>query len=312
VEPRKGSVLPLGQAVWLGLAHGPTELLPVSSSGHVTLIAWLCGWSYAELDLELRKDFEVALHAGTAAALLLGAGREAIRRRADGGWLRELLGARTLRDRRAVVVLALGIGPPAVVGLLGGSRIERLGTPRRIAGGLAAGSLALAVADLRGGGERRAGDAGPLDGLLLGLAQAAALMPGISRNGATLTVGRARGFGRAAADELSRDCGLPVIVGAVGLRGLQWALAGRGRRAPGEGRRRAAAGEGPAPAGDEGRALAAGEGRRLAAGGAAAFVSTLAAGRVLARRERPVSLLWCAAYRTALAGVVVARLRRGS
>ena len=63
--------LPLGQALALGVLHGPAELLPVSSSGHVELVPWLLGWSYAELDGELRKAFEVALHAGTAAALLV-------------------------------------------------------------------------------------------------------------------------------------------------------------------------------------------------------------------------------------------------
>src|SRR5207247_1212132 len=66
-----GPQLRLREAVALGLLHGPAELLPVSSSGHVTLVPWLAGWDYPDLDAELRKAFEVALHAGTAAALLL-------------------------------------------------------------------------------------------------------------------------------------------------------------------------------------------------------------------------------------------------
>ena len=64
--------LELRHAVALGVLHGPTELLPISSSAHTTLVPWLLGWPYAELDPELRKAFEVALHAGTAAALLVG------------------------------------------------------------------------------------------------------------------------------------------------------------------------------------------------------------------------------------------------
>jgi undecaprenyl pyrophosphate phosphatase UppP len=64
--------LPLREALALGVLHGPAELLPISSSGHVALVPWLCGWSYPQLDAELRKSFEVALHAGTAAALLIG------------------------------------------------------------------------------------------------------------------------------------------------------------------------------------------------------------------------------------------------
>jgi undecaprenyl-diphosphatase len=52
--------------------HGPAELLPISSSGHTELVPWLLRWPYAEMDGDLRKAFEVALHAGTAAALLIG------------------------------------------------------------------------------------------------------------------------------------------------------------------------------------------------------------------------------------------------
>ena len=68
---RSGRTLPLGQALALGALHGPAELLPISSSGHVALVPWLLDWDYGELDDELRKSFEVALHAGTAAALLI-------------------------------------------------------------------------------------------------------------------------------------------------------------------------------------------------------------------------------------------------
>ena len=64
--------LPLGEAVALGAVQGPTELLPVSSSGHLVLLPAVLGWRYRELDPELRKSFEVALHAGGALALLIG------------------------------------------------------------------------------------------------------------------------------------------------------------------------------------------------------------------------------------------------
>jgi undecaprenyl-diphosphatase len=243
----------------------------------VTLIAWLADWPYPRLAPDFRKDFEVALHAGTAAALLLGARREPIHL----AWRHE---------RRAAVVLALALGPAALAGLTLGPRIERLGTPPRIAGGLLAGSLALALADRLGAARRRAADAGPADGLLLGLAQAAALHPGISRNGATLAVARARGFDRAAADQLSADCGLPVILGAVAVRGL------RSRRAHHAGA-------------IAGAADTAGPGQ-LVAGAAGAFASTLIARAVLRRRARPVSLIACASYRAALAGAVLAAARR--
>ncbi|MEA2300840.1 MAG: undecaprenyl-diphosphatase [Solirubrobacteraceae bacterium] len=274
--------LPLGQAVALGLLHGPAELLPISSSGHITLIPWLGGWSYAELPPAQRKTFEVALHAGTAAALLITERREVARA------LGEL-------DARRVALIALSFAPPALAGYTLEHQIERrLGTPPTIAAGLLAGSAAMAFADLRGGRSRRREDAGALDGLLLGLAQTSALMPGVSRNGATLAVARARGFDPADANTLSRHCALPIILGAVALR-LRPVLV---RRLPG------AAGGVGAPEPDPAFR------RRLAAGALAAFTSTLGSRWIIDQVERDRSLLPYAAYRTALAGLVVRRLRK--
>src|SRR6185436_17253190 len=127
-------------AVALGLLHGPAELLPVSSSGHMTLIPWLAGWRYPGLDAELRKAFEVALHAGTAAALLIA--------------LRTEVGEATRGfDRRRAVLVAGSFLPPAVVGYVLERPIERrLGTPGTIAVGLLLGSAAMALADARGPG----------------------------------------------------------------------------------------------------------------------------------------------------------------
>src|SRR5439155_305234 len=70
------AAFPVWQATALGLLHGPAELLPISSSGHIAVVPWLAGWSYSRLDDELRKSFEVALHTGTAAALLISLRRE--------------------------------------------------------------------------------------------------------------------------------------------------------------------------------------------------------------------------------------------
>src|SRR5207248_964034 len=95
----------LSQAVALGALHGPAELLPISSSGHVAVVPWLLGSSYGELDHELRKSLEVALHAGTAAALALS--------------LREEL-TEALRglDRRRLTLIALTSAPAALAGLV--------------------------------------------------------------------------------------------------------------------------------------------------------------------------------------------------
>ncbi|HEY2637565.1 MAG TPA: undecaprenyl-diphosphate phosphatase, partial [Solirubrobacteraceae bacterium] len=195
-------------ALALGLLHGPAELLPVSSSGHLTLVPWLLGRPYAELDAELRKSFEVALHAGTAAALLIA--------------LRGEVGEAVhgLNGRRVGLILGSFV-PPAVAGYTLERPIEeRLGTPGTIAVGLALGAAAMLTAD--GAPQvRRREDAGWADALALGLAQACALMPGVSRNGATLTAARWRRFRREDANALSRHVALPVIAGATLLKGVR-------------------------------------------------------------------------------------------
>jgi undecaprenyl-diphosphatase len=265
--------LKLRHALALGLVHGPTELLPVSSSAHTILIPLLAGWRYEELDPELRKSFEVALHAGAGVALALGMRGHPV---GAGGSLG--------RPRAGVVALALL--PPAIAGLALEQVIERrLGGPRSTAAGLAGGALAMALADARApDGSRGGRGPGLHDGLALGLAQAAALAPGVSRNGAALTAARARGFSRVQAHALSRLFGLPVILGASALKGVR--MLDRNGVPPG------------------GRGL-------LAVGGGSAFLSTLASARFMGGRgcDRR-SLLPYAVYRCLLAAAVVGQRRR--
>ncbi|MET0818123.1 MAG: undecaprenyl-diphosphate phosphatase, partial [Solirubrobacteraceae bacterium] len=116
------------EGVALGLLHGPVELLPVSSSAHVTAVPWLLGWEVSHQDGSARKALEVALHAGTAAALVLVS--------------RETL------PRPRPALLAAAVLPPALAGLLLQDRIAaRLGTPGTLAAGLLAGAAALVAAD---------------------------------------------------------------------------------------------------------------------------------------------------------------------
>src|SRR5512132_713963 len=255
------------RAIVLGAVQGPTELLPVSSSGHLTLIPWLLGWDAEDGDPELQNSFGVFLHAGAAAALLIG------QRRVIAEELRTF-------DARKAAVLALSFLPPALCGLAFERRIERdLGSPLPTAAGLLAGAAAMVAADRRPQ-RRDRGDATALDGLALGCAQAAALVPGVSRNGATLTVARWRGFTRQHANMLSRTVALPVIVGAAALKGA------RLRR----------------------RGLPPGQGAAFAAGTAASFASTLASQALIRVVERDSALWPYAAYRAGLAGVVLGRL----
>jgi undecaprenyl-diphosphatase len=185
----------------------------VSSSGHLVLVPALLGWSYGELDPELRKAFEVALHAGTAAALLIGLRREVAEA------VRELDGARVLRHGLEFV--------PAGAAAVGLERLieGRLGSPRQVAAAQVVAGAALGLAD-RAPAERGRDDAGPLDALAIGLAQTCALAPGVSRNGATLTAARLLRFARGASNRLSRHAALPIILAAAGLKG--WRLARRG------------------------------------------------------------------------------------
>ncbi len=143
---------------------------------------------------------------------------------------------------------------------------------------LIAGGVAMALADSNPRASRRFSDAGPRDGMALGLAQAVALIPGVSRNGATLTAARARGFARGDAQALSWHAALPVILGASALELRRLG----GARATPEQR------------------------RALASGAGAAFLSTLLSARLLRRAPRGRALLPFALYRAALA-LVVAR-----
>jgi undecaprenyl-diphosphatase len=260
-----------GRAAALGAIQGPTELLPVSSSAHLGLVPWLAGWDWQDADPEARKSFDVAVHAGAAAALLVG------QRRQIADELRAF-------DARRALVVGLSFVPPAIAGLLFERQIEeRLGGPRATAAGLIAGAAGMLAADRRPQ-VRGPGDARAADGLSLGVAQACALIPGVSRNGATLTAARWRGFTREQANLLSRTVALPIIVGAAILKGVR--LRKRGLE-------------------PELR-------RAIGTGAGAAFASTLASQRLIAQVERDRALWPYAAYRAGLAAVVLRRIRRGA
>jgi len=260
----------VAEAVALGLLQGPCELLPISSSAHTTLVPWLAGMPLEDLPASTRKSLEVALHAGGALALALELGP---------GLRREL---RPLGGRATVSALA-AVGLPALAGLRLRRRIERrLGGPATIAAGLAAGGVAMALADRRAAAPPARGprEAGPLDGLALGLAQTLALAPGVSRNGATLAAARARGFSRGGAETLSWGSGIPVMLGASVLEISRL----RGGRS--------------------------GSAAALAAGALASLLSTTAAIRLLGPRPQGRALLPYAVYRCLLALLVLVRLRR--
>ena len=231
------------------------------------MVPRLAGWDWDSVDPELRKSFEIALHAGAAMALVL------TRRTEIAEEIREF-------DSRRAAVLLLSFLPAAFIGYRFERTIEaRLGGPRSTAAGLIGGALLMALADRCPQGRGR-GDAHPVDGLALGLGQAAALMPGVSRNGATLTAARFRGFSRDQANLLSRTVALPVILGAVALKGSRLASRGVTRK----------------------------QKKWLAIGVATSFASTLASNGLIAMVERDRALLPYSAYRIAFGLLILGRL----
>lgn len=190
-------------AVTLGVVQGLGEFLPISSSAHLILTPWLFGWPDPGL------TFDIALHFGTLVAVLVYFGRDL---------LRLALAAPRPRtpDGRLAWLLLLGAIPGGIAGVLLDDLAEQaLRAPLLIAAMLALMGLVLLVADRWGRRDRDVYDIGVLDALLIGGAQALAIVPGVSRSGITIAVARARGLERAAAARFSFLLGAPLIAGAA-------------------------------------------------------------------------------------------------
>jgi undecaprenyl-diphosphatase len=264
------------QAIVLGIVQGLTEFLPISSTAHLRIVPAFLGWE------DPGAAFTAVTQLGTMSAVLLFF-------RAD-LWRIARTWALSLRrpelrrqlDARLGWYIGLGTIPIGFFGLVFSDQIESgardlylIGTTLIVLG------LVLLLAEHVARRDRQIEDITRRDGVLIGLAQACALVPGVSRNGATLAAARARGFGRADANALSRHVALPVIAGAAALKG--WRLAKLG--------------------------LSPGVPAAFAVGTAAAFASTLASARIIRAVERDRSPAPYAAYRVALAAVVIRRLR---
>lgn len=207
-------------AIILGIVQGLSEFLPISSSGHLILVPELFGWHELTRDPALNKTFDVALHLGTLFAAVWYFRRDV--------WRYLLAALHTLRtrkvettDERLAWLLLLSAVPGALVGALLGSTIEEeLGDPILIGAMLIIFGFVLLFVD-RLGGERPSDDFRRRDALLMGVAQAIALQPGVSRAGVTMTAGRWLRFDRAAAARLSFLMSIPIIAGAGLYKGVQ-------------------------------------------------------------------------------------------
>jgi undecaprenyl-diphosphatase len=187
----------LDAIIW-GLIQGLTEFLPVSSSGHLVLIPALLDRPGPDLATN------AMLHLGTLGAVL-------VYYRADISGMAKF----DRPARKLITLILIGTIPAVVLGLLFEDKIEEfVSEPTKVAFMLiVTGVILLATTQLRLG-DRRTEDIGPLDGLLTGLAQSLALIPGISRSGMTISAGLARGMERTEAARFAFLLGVPVIAGA--------------------------------------------------------------------------------------------------
>jgi undecaprenyl-diphosphatase len=230
------------QAALIGILQGLTEFIPVSSSAHLELAPWIAGWGSGGVVGSL--SFDVFLHLGTLVALLGYFARD---------WLR-LVGAawasiRERRigadpDRRLAWLLVLASVPAALIGFVGEDLIDRAlhadtdGVRLLIAGFVVVGAVALWLADRLGARRREIDGLDAPSALAIGLSQAAALLPGISRSGATIATGMALGLTRESAARFSFLLATPITLGAglygsrhllgVSHTGTEWLAIGAG------------------------------------------------------------------------------------
>ena len=202
--------MPTSHAILLGILQGLGEFLPISSSGHLIVAPWLLGWPEHSL------AFDVALHVGTLAAVLYAF---------IGDWVRlvssavrgSLRGNPFLeRDGRLLGLVALASVPGAVVGLL----LEKWAdtvfrSPLLIACTMATLGAVLLAADKLRTGQRGLLDISVVDALLIGLSQAAAIVPGVSRSGATISTALFLGCRRDDSARFSFLLATPITLGAA-------------------------------------------------------------------------------------------------
>ncbi len=197
----------------MGALQGVTEFLPVSSSAHLILLPWLFGWQDPLLN---SLTFDVALHVGTLVAVVAYFWSD---------WMALLKAvpqlARPQQSQPAMMLWAVIIAtiPAAIAGILFQDPIEAyLRSPLQIAVVLAVMGLVIAFIDRRSASTRELTSLTWRDAVWIGLAQTLALMPGVSRSGATMSAGRALQLDRAAAARFSFLLSMPITLAAVVMK----------------------------------------------------------------------------------------------
>ena len=205
----------LGQtsAYIMGVFQGVTEFLPISSSAHLILIPWLFAW---EEPLLHSLTFDVGLHVGTLVAVLVYFWAD---------WLLllraipDVVNRRTTTGSRLLIAVVVGTIPAAVLGVLFQDVVESaVRNPLQIAIVLAVMGVFIAYADRVGTTARTLTGVTWRDAILVGLAQACALIPGVSRSGATMSAGRLLGYDRGAAARYAFLLSMPITLAAVAVK----------------------------------------------------------------------------------------------
>jgi undecaprenyl-diphosphatase len=207
-------------AIILGIVQGLSEFLPISSSGHLILVPELFGWTELTSNDSLNKTFDVALHLGTLIAVLAYFRHEVLSYVVAAWHSLRTRSVTTVDERIAWLLLVTAI-PGAILGALFTSVIEEnLGDPILIGVNLIVFALVLQWADGLTG-DRPTEAFRRRDAITMGLAQALALAPGVSRSGATISAGRWLHFDRASAAKLSFLMSIPITGGAALYKGAE-------------------------------------------------------------------------------------------
>ena len=209
------------QAIIFGAVQGLTEFLPISSTAHLILLPWFLGWPDPGL------AFDVALHLGTLVALLVYFRAEwyALITAALG----ILRGETKSQDARMAMLIVVATIPGAVAGALFEHKVEdAFRSPALIAVMLIVMALVLLVAEFVGSRKKSINEISWGDAITVGLAQAAAIVPGVSRSGSTITAGLFLSMKRSAAAQFSFYLSAPIIAGAVAKKMIDIAKSGAG------------------------------------------------------------------------------------
>lgn len=211
------------EAILLGIVQGLTEFLPISSSGHLILAQWATGWTG---ELMNNLTFDVALHVGTLTAVLWYFWRDWLH--FGKAALHVVQGKAPEYEAKLVGYIALATIPAVVAGLAFEHTVETLfRNPLLVAAALTAGSLIMWLSDRYSARTRHLGSMTLGHALLVGVAQAVALIPGVSRSGITISAALAAGYRREDAARFSFLLSTPVIAGAAVLQLRQIAFQGQ-------------------------------------------------------------------------------------